>query len=146
MKGYSHSLSCVQPFAVWWTVAHQAPLSMTFSRQEHWSGLPFPSPGDPPNGGIELASLVPPALQADSWPMSHLGSPLVWKCSVVSDSLQPHGLYSPWNSPEQNTGVGSLFLFQGIFPTQGSNPGLLHCRQIFTSWATREVPYQGIKS
>ena len=42
----------------------------------------------------------------------------------------PHGPYSPWNSPGQNTGVGSLSLLQGIFPTQGSNPGLLHCRQI----------------
>ena len=42
---------------------------------------------------------------------------------VVSDSLQLHGLYSPWNSPGQNTGVGSLSLVQGIFPTQGSNPG-----------------------
>ena len=50
--------------------------------------------------------------------------------SVVSNSLQPHGLYSPWNFPGQNTGVGSLSLLQGIFPTQGSNPGLLHYRQI----------------
>ena len=50
--------------------------------------------------------------------------------SVVSDSWQPHGLYSPWNSPGQNTGVGSCFLLQGIFPTQGSNPGLPHCRWI----------------
>ena len=41
----------------------------------------------------------------------------------MSYSLRPHGLYSPWNSPVQNTGVGSLSLFQGIFPTQGSNPG-----------------------
>ena len=46
--------------------------------------------------------------------------------------------YSPWNSPGQNTGVGSLFLLQGIFPTQGTNPGLPHCRWIFTSWATRD--------
>ena len=51
-------------------------------------------------------------------------------CSVVSDSLQSCGLQSPWNSPGQNTGVGSLSLLQGIFPTQGSNPGLPHCRQI----------------
>ena len=51
-------------------------------------------------------------------------------CSVISDSLQPHGLYSPWNSPSQNTGVGSLSLLQGIFPTQGPNPGLPHCRGI----------------
>ena len=51
-------------------------------------------------------------------------------CSVVSDSYQPFGLYSPWNSPGQNTGVGSHSLLQGIFPTQGSNPGLPHCRRI----------------
>ena len=51
-------------------------------------------------------------------------------CSVVSDSLWPHGLYNPWNSLGQNTRVSSLSLLQGIFPTQGSNPGLLHCRQI----------------
>ena len=48
--------------------------------------------------------------------------------SVMSDSLQVHGLYSPWNSPGQNTGVASLSLLQGIFLTQRSNPGLLHCR------------------
>ena len=51
-------------------------------------------------------------------------------CSVTSDSLRPLGLYSPWSSPAQNTGVGSLSLLQGIFPTQGLNPGLLHCRRI----------------
>ena len=43
--------------------------------------------------------------------------------SVMSNSLRPYGLYSPWNSPGQKTGVGSLFLLQGIFPTQGPNPG-----------------------
>ena len=50
--------------------------------------------------------------------------------SVMSDSLRPHGLYSPWNSPGQNTGVGNLSLLQGIFPTQELNPGLLNCRRI----------------
>ena len=50
--------------------------------------------------------------------------------SVESNSLWPHGLYSPWNSPGQNTGVDSHSLLQGIFPTQGSNPDLLHYRQI----------------
>ena len=59
--------------------------------------------------------------------------------SVVSYSLRPHGLYSPWNSPGQNTGVGSLSLLQGIFPTQGLNPGLLHCRRILYHQATREA-------
>ena len=48
----------------------------------------------------------------------------------MSDSLRPHGLYSPWNSPGQNTSVCSLSLLQGIFATQGSNPGLPHCRWI----------------
>ena len=50
--------------------------------------------------------------------------------SVVPNSLQHHVLYSPQNSPGQNTGLGSCSLLQGIFPTQGSNPGLPHCRQI----------------
>ena len=50
--------------------------------------------------------------------------------SVMSSSLWPHGLYSPRTFPGQNTGVGSLSLLQGIFPTQGLNPDLLHCRQI----------------
>ena len=56
----------------------------------------------------------------------------------MSHSLRPHGLYSPWNSPGQNTGVGSLSLLQGMFPTQGSNPGLLHCR-----WIVYQLSYQG---
>ena len=50
--------------------------------------------------------------------------------SVMSDSLKPHGLYSSWSPLGQYTGVGSPSLLQGIFPTQGSNPGLPHCRQI----------------
>ena len=50
--------------------------------------------------------------------------------SVISDSLWPHGLYSPWNSPDQNIGVGCFSLLWGITPTQGLNPGLPHCRQI----------------
>ena len=61
-------LSCfsrVQLFATPWTVAHQAPLSMGFPRQEYWSGLPFPSPEDLPDPGIKLTS---PALQADPLP------------------------------------------------------------------------------
>ena len=49
-------------FVTLWTVTHQAPLSMGFSRQGYWSGLPFPSPGDLPNPGIEPVSLVSPAL------------------------------------------------------------------------------------
>ena len=59
-------------------------------------------------------------------------------CSVMSYSLRPHGLYSPWNSPGRNTGVGSLSLLQGIFPTQGSNPGLPHCR-----WILYQLSHKG---
>ena len=62
----AQSLSVVQLFATTWTVAHQASLFIGFSRQEYWSGLPFPSPGDLPHPGIEPGS---PALKADSfWP------------------------------------------------------------------------------
>ena len=50
--------------------------------------------------------------------------------SVLSDSLQPHGLYSPWSSQGQNTGMGSRSLLQGIFPTQRLNPVLPQCRWI----------------
>ena len=58
--------------------------------------------------------------------------------SVVSDSLRPHGLYSSRNSLVQHTGVSSLSLLQGIFPTQGLNPGLLHCRQILYQLSHKE--------
>ena len=65
-------LSHVQLFASPWTVAYEAPLSMGFSRQESWSGLPFPSPGDLPNPGIEPRS---PVLQEDSLPDEPPGEP-----------------------------------------------------------------------
>ena len=60
----------------------------------------------------------------------------VCSCSAVSGSLRPHGLQSarllcPWDSPDKSTGVGCHFLLQGIFPTQGRNPRLLHCRRMF---------------
>jgi len=58
--------------------------------------------------------------------------------SVVSHSLGPHGLYTPWNSQGQNTGVRSLSLLQGIFPTQGSNPGLPYCR-----WILYQLKHKG---
>ena len=64
--------------------------------------------------------------------------------SVMSDSLRPHGPYSPWNSPGKNTFQASrqegLSLLQGIFPTQGSNPGLLPCRQILYQLSHKGSP------
>ena len=77
--------------------------------------------------------------QVDSLPLSQQRSPfnhlsVHFSCSVVSDSLRPHGLQTArllcsWNFPGKSTGVGCYFLLQGIFPTQGLNPGLPHCRQ-----------------
>ena len=69
------SFSHVRLFATLSTVAHQAPLSTEFSRQEYWDGLPFPPPGDLPDPGIERSS---PASQVDSLPLSHQGSLDVW--------------------------------------------------------------------
>ena len=94
-----------------------------------WVLFSFPPPGDLPDPGIEPGS---PALQTDSSPSEPSGTlkSESESHSVVSDSLRSHGIYSPWNSPGQDTGVGSLSLLQGIFPTQGSNPGLPHYRQI----------------
>ena len=61
-------------------------------------------------------------------------------CSVMSNSLWPHGLYSPWNSPGWNTRVGGLSLLQRIFPTQGSNPGLLHYRRVLYQLSPKGSP------
>ena len=96
--------------------------------------------------GSNSQSLGSPALAGRFFTTSatceaHIGT---WSesesCSVVSDSLRPRGLYSPWNSPGQNTGVGSCSLPRGIFPTQGSNPGLPHCRRILYQLSHNRSP------
>ena len=90
LSRFSH----VQHFETLWTIAHQAPLSMGFSRQEYWSGLPCPPPGDLPNPGIEPASLTSPALaggfftgratwEARSWHVIHVVNVLI--CQGRSD-------------------------------------------------------------
>ena len=86
---------------------------MGFSRQEYWSGLPFPSPGDLPDAGIEPRS---PTLWVDSLPAEPQGKP-------------------------KNTGVGSLSLLQGIFLTEELNQGLLHCRQILYQLSYQGMAY-----
>ena len=93
-----------------WTIACQASLSVELSRQEFWNGLPFPFPGDLPNPGTEPRS---PALQVDSLLSEPPGKP-------------------------KNTGVGSLSLLQGMFPTQESNQGLLHY-----SWILYQLSHKG---
>ena len=114
-RGYevSEVVQSVRLFATLWTVAHKDPPSMGFSKQEYWSGLPFPSPGDLPNPGIKPRSST---LQADSLP------------------AEPQG-------KSKNTGVSSLSLLQGIFPTRELNWRLLHCRQILY-----QLSYQGSPS
>ena len=131
-------------------IACQAPLSMGFSRQEYQSGLPCSPPRDLPNPGMEPTSLMSPALAGRFFTTTATWEALkqslahykvsMWseRCSVMSDSLWPHGLYRPWNSPGQNTGVGSLSLMQGIFPTQRLNPHHPHCR-----WILYQLSYQG---
>ena len=86
-------LSCVKLFATPLTVAHQAPLSMRFPRQEYWRGLPFPSTGDPPNPGIEPRS---PASQADALPSEPPGKPVpTILCNHVGSYLRRRTGSSP---------------------------------------------------
>ena len=119
LSHFSH----VQLFASPWTIALQPPLSMEFSRQEYLSGLSCPSLGDLPNSGTELTSRT-------SWALASLLGK--WKCKLLSH-VQLFAIpctIRPWNSPGQNTGVRRLSLLQGTFPTQGSNPGLPHCKRV----------------
>ena len=108
---------------------HLLPLSIGLGLQPHWNSGTETISDDlsAQEGGYIL-------VKGESESESH---------SVVSDSLRPHGLYSPWNSPGQNTGVGSLPFLQGIFPTQGSNPGLPHCTRILYQLSHRGSPVKG---
>ena len=94
-------------FVTLWTVAYQAPLAMGFSRQEYWSALPCPPLGDLPDPGIELMALKSPTLAGVYLPLVPPGKlrelPRMYVCegcSVMSNSLQPHGLYRKFSKPE----------------------------------------------
>ena len=115
-----HAQLLVVSDSLWlpWTVAHQAALSLGFSRQESWSGLPFPPPGDFPHPGIEPASPCLLHWQVDSLPLSRLGGPLgVWASVMAVCRLQL-----------RCTGF-CCSAACGIFPSRGSNPCPLH-RQV----------------
>ena len=120
-------LSHVQLFWTSWSVANQAPLSMGIFQGIilEWIAMLFSRESSQPRDWTWVFCIAGRFFTI--WATWERVSE---SRSVVSDSLRPHGLYSPWDSPGQNTGVGSLSLFQGIFPTQGSNPGLPHCGQI----------------
>ena len=91
-------LSHVRLFATPWTVAYQTPPSMGFSRQKYWSELPFPSPGDLPNPGVEPRS---PALQADSLPAEPQGKPIITDnlCYLSEKAMAPHSSTIAWKIP-----------------------------------------------
>ena len=82
---YAQSLNHV--FMTPWMVAHQSPLSMEVFRQEYWSRLPFPTPGNLPHPGIKPKSLASPALLADSLPLCHLGSPEILCTTFFSSQI-----------------------------------------------------------
>ena len=117
-----------------------------------WDPMDCSLPGSSVHGIIQARILEWGAISSSrgsSWPMdsTHV-SCLAGRFftgeseshSVVSDSLWPFGWYTPWNSPGQNAGMGSLSFLQGIFPTQGSNPGLPHCRGIFYQLSHKGSP------
>ena len=92
-------LSCIQLFATPWTIACQAPLSLEFSKQEYWSGLPFPSPGDLPDPGIKPGS---PVLQRDCLPSNLPGKPQVvlWRLNFNLRAMEDHGgRGQAWSDP-----------------------------------------------
>ena len=126
-------------------MARQAPLSMGFSRQECWSGLPFPSPEDLPDPGIKPR---PPASQADRFPSEPLVVVLVTQsCPTLCDPMDrgPPGSSVHGILLGKNAGVDCHSLLQRIFLTQGSNLGLLHCRQILYHLSYREDPIRATR-
>ena len=126
--------SCVRLFVTLWITALQAPLTMGFSRQNYWSGLPFPSPGDLPYPKTEPMSLASPALPGGLFTTS---STLLFSCSVVSDSLQPHRLqHARLLCTSLSPGVSSdpHPLSQWCYVTISSSATLFSfCLQSFTS-------------
>ena len=115
MKYVLRCFSCVRLFATPWTVAHQAPLPMEFSRQEYWSMLSYPAPRDLHNPGMKPVSLVSPAVAGRFLNISTTWEAIkwTWSRSVVSNSLQPMDCSLPGSS------------VHGIFPGKEYLTGLL---------------------
>ena len=98
LSHFSHVWLCATP----WTISHQAPLSMGFSRQEYWSGLPSPPPGNLPNLGIKAGSLMSPALAGGFFTMS-----TTWEAQLSSHYQSTWPKHNPY--PEAKTDI-ILFL------------------------------------
>ena len=110
----SRMLSCfsqVQLLVTLWTVAHQAPLSLGFSRQEYWSGLPCPPPGDLPDPGIKPTSLTSPAWQVDYLPLAAPEKPILYMYDICIRQSQTPAL-SPTTFPSGNPEF--LFFFKSV--------------------------------
>ena len=107
-------LSHARLFLAPWTVAHQAPLPMEFSRQEYWSGLPFPSPGNLPNPGIKSASPISPALAgrffttSATWEVQCKSIIIIYKYVYPLSSEPPSPLPVPPPKSSQSSRLGSL--------------------------------------
>ena len=118
------------------TLPRQEILSLSPGRCKGWGDRE-----SPPRGGLRgRGGLV--AMRSLPWYSD--GSPV--SRSAMADSARPHGLQParllrPWGSPGKDTGVGCHALLQGIFPAQGSNPGLLHCRQILSCLSRQGSPF-----
>ena len=91
---HARCFSHIRLFATLWTIARQAPLSTGFSRQECWSGVPCPPPGDLPDPGIKLMSPATLALQGDSLLLSHQESPINWILACKTKSQSRHKPYT----------------------------------------------------
>ena len=152
-----------------WTVAYHAPPSMRFSKQEYWSGLPFPSPEDLPDPGSKYTykdNLITKKLYRLTLfarDFSPVHGPHLWGYAFILLSfiasmllllllshsrhvrlcatLRTAACQAPLSMGfSKSVRVRCHALLQGIFPTKGLNPGLLHCRKILYHWAIREAP------
>ena len=130
-------LSCVRFFVTLWTVAHQAPLSMGFSRQEYWSGLPIPSPGNLPNPGLEPSS---PTLQADTLTSEPSGKPkhLLICVSLIADVSVSKSNDKFWSPciPLHSCWPSLVRYLQGLEPSQWGPKCLSTClsQEFHLSW------------
>ena len=134
-------LSCIQFFVIQWTVAHQAP-GVFQARILEWFAISLSRGSSQPRNQTLVSCIYCIGKQILYHQLHLLVLCVLYTAyifnaevksesgSVMSDSLKPHGLYTPWNSPGQNDRVGSHSLLLGIFPTQGLNPCLQHCRWI----------------
>ena len=109
-----------------WTVAHQAPLSMEFSRQEHWDGSPFPPPGDLPNPGIKPMPPTSPALASRFFttsPKSLVLGSVLFSCSVVSNSFRHNRLqHARLPCPSPSRCLIKLMSIESVMPSNPSHP------------------------